>query len=191
VTTLDLPRAVAALTAEHPRLAVRLVEGGIADLTDQVAAARLDAAIIALPAEPPAGVQFSTLTRSRLHLHVPAHHKLATARAVSLRRLATLDFATLPPGTATRTALDRAFAALQAEPHIVFEAGDPTRVPAFTAAAGLPAVVPGMATAPGLTSLELTQPTIDSGIALATRTGGAEQPAVDAFVRHLVATAVH
>jgi hypothetical protein len=39
--------------------------------------------------------------------------------------------------------------------------------------------------------LELTQPTIDSGIALATRTGGAEQPAVDAFVRHLVATAVH
>lgn len=190
VTTLDLPGAVAALTAEHPRLTVRLTEGPIAELTRQVAGGALDAAIIALPANAPAGVQVKPLTRSRLHVHLPPNHKLATGRSLSLRRLAETDFATLPPGTATRTALDRAFARIGVEPRIVFEAGDPARVLAFTRAAGHPAVVPGVATEPGLTAVELTRPSIESGIALATRDSSAEHPAADAFSRLLTSTAV-
>ena len=189
VTTLDLPRALAALTAEHPKLAVRLTEGSIADLTRQVAAGTLDAAIVALPADPPTGVRFTTLTRSRLHVHLPLRHRFAGARALSLRRLAGLEFATLPPGTATRTALDQAFTSLHLEPRIVFEASDPARVLAFTQAAGHPAVLPGIATAPGLSTVQLTQPTIESGIALATRDSRAERPAVDAFARQLMTTA--
>ncbi|MFE6664651.1 LysR family transcriptional regulator [Streptomyces sp. NPDC057697] len=110
---IDLPAALARMHADHPRVRVRLSHrpGGSRDLADDLAAGRLDLALLSEPG--PAGhrLRLTPLLSVGMHLVVAPAHPLAGRGAAALAELAEDVFVDFPIGYGSRSIVDRAFTA--------------------------------------------------------------------------------
>jgi DNA-binding transcriptional LysR family regulator len=83
-----LPRALAAFSAGHPGVPVRLAEGATADLLRGVQEDRLQMALVHPVEAPPPGVTLTEVQRDRTVAALPRAHPLAGRRSLHLRDLA-------------------------------------------------------------------------------------------------------
>ena len=90
-------------------------------------AARVDVAVLALPGEPPPGVEATPLTEEPLRLAVPVDDELA-GTTVAIEDLRGRPFILAEPGTALRETVVAATQAAGFSPLPLFEVGDPATV---------------------------------------------------------------
>ncbi|WP_299056587.1 LysR family transcriptional regulator [uncultured Nocardioides sp.] len=123
---------LSSLRAEHPGVAVRVVEGDSGELTDAVRAGRLDLALVGWSGPDPEGVATTTFVEEGLAVVVPADHRLAGGRGrVGLRSLLGDPVLALSTGTGARAALDRASAAAGTRVELAVESGEPATLVAL------------------------------------------------------------
>jgi len=115
---VDVPRELARFRESHPGVRIRLGVAGSTALVGDVAAGRLDLAVVAVCAPPLAGVDLQLLATRPLVLLCPPEHPLATSSGVTLARLGQETFVGFQQDWAARALAARAFAA----------AGQPYRV---------------------------------------------------------------
>ncbi|MCK7626138.1 LysR family transcriptional regulator [Streptomyces sp. RS10V-4] len=186
---------VAALLADfhdaHPQVGIALTEDSSEHMLAALRSGELDVALLGTPdAEPPAGLAFQIVADEPLVAAVAPDSPLAAAAEGGRLPLAALrgrPLISLPRGTGTRAALERACAAAGFRPLIAFEAAAPQLL-ARLAARGLGvAVVPAGAAAEagGLRTLEFGGVRPRARIALAWRAEGPAGPAARALLARL------
>lgn len=116
---------LATFRAEHPAVAVSLVEGDSDDLVAQVAQARLDLALVGYAGAGPPDLAVRTVVQEELVVVVPAAHPLAGVRRPSLRRACEDPLLLLAPGTGGRAATDTALARLRPPATVAVESSEP------------------------------------------------------------------
>ncbi len=121
---VDLPAQLARFRAAHPGVEVRLRFAGSAQLVGQLAAGRLDVALVAAAGTPPPGVRLVPLAAEPLVVLCHPEHELAGVSAVSLADLAGLTFVGFQPDWGARVLADRAFAAAGLEHRVELEVND-------------------------------------------------------------------
>ena len=121
---VDLPAQLARFRAAHPGVEVRLRFAGSAQLIDQLAAGRLDVALVAAAGTPPPGVRLVPLAAEPLVVLCHPGHELAGVGAVSVAGLAGLTFVGFQPDWGARVLADRAFAAAGLEHRVELEVND-------------------------------------------------------------------
>src|SRR5215469_289395 len=122
---VDLPGLLAGFHADHPAVEITLTEGNSAQLIEDLRAGRLDAAIISVGDENPAGIDVEIVTDQPIVAAVRPDHELAVHKVISLDTLRGRDLISLPRGTGLRARLDEACATVGFTPRIAFEASDP------------------------------------------------------------------
>jgi DNA-binding transcriptional LysR family regulator len=114
------PWLIAAFRDNHPRIRVRLSVGNREELLERLAAHEVDLAVMS---HPPTQAAFSAESFAP-HPHVivaaPAH-PLARKRSVPLEAIAAEPLLTREPGSATRLAMEQAFAEAGVVPRIEME----------------------------------------------------------------------
>ncbi|MFF8831875.1 LysR family transcriptional regulator [Streptomyces sp. NPDC015131] len=126
VTTaaVDVPELLQRYRARHPDVRVLLRAGGSDELAAAVRSGDLDIAFLGLPDdERPSGVETVVLDHDHHVLVVPAAHRLAGARRVTLRDVAGETFVDFTRGTPGRAQSDKAFAAAGLVRDVAYEAG--------------------------------------------------------------------
>jgi DNA-binding transcriptional LysR family regulator len=122
---IDLPGVLAAFRTEHPGVVVEVRHsGGSAEMVREVGDGRLDLAFVALPGDPPPGVELIPLASEPIMLAVPAGHPLAGRPDIELPALGDETLVDLPAGWGIRMAVDRSFAAAGASRTITYEVND-------------------------------------------------------------------
>ena len=122
---IDLAGMLAAFRAEHPGVEVKLRHaGGSSEMATEVREGRLDLAFVALPSDPPPGVELIPLAREPIMLAVPAEHPLAKRTGIKLAALSEETLVDLPAGWGTRMAVDRSFTAAGVPRTITYEVND-------------------------------------------------------------------
>lgn len=112
-----LPRVVAAMVRELPRLAVSLRDGSGEDLVAALERGEIDVALCAWPAEGiPSGLAFEEILRSDLAVVARAAHPLARRRRVALEELLQQRWALADRPRAIGQVLRLAFAAAALPP---------------------------------------------------------------------------
>jgi len=114
------PWMLAAFRKHHPRIRVRLTVGNREDLLARLAEHEIDLAVMShAPTQP----IFSAEAFAR-HPHVivgPPSHPLAKRRGVTIEMIAREPLITREPGSATRLAMEQAFAEARVAPRIEME----------------------------------------------------------------------
>ncbi|MDT0182067.1 LysR family transcriptional regulator [Microbacterium sp. ARD31] len=129
-----VPRLVRRLREERPDIQIRLWQGARDACLAELASGRTDLAIVSGAAA--AGEASVHLYDEPLVAVVPAGHRLATARRVTLADVVAETHVTLKPGYGLRRTLEQLVAAEDAELRIAFE-GDDLRTLHGLVAAGL------------------------------------------------------
>jgi len=185
---VDLAGLLAAFHDRHPMVEIALSAGDTDELTAELLAGRLDAAIISVGAVPPAGVAAEVIVDQPIVAAVGRQHELAGRDAVALAELAGRPLISLPRGTGLRARLDEAAAAAGLRLHVSFEASAPEDV-ADLAAHGL-----GVAFLPlpfaefrsdRLAVLRIDPPQLRGRLVLGWLATGPSSPAGRALVSHL------
>ena len=131
------PWLVAAFRERHPRIRIRLSVGNRDDLLERLAAHALDLAVMS---HPPTERGFAAAAFAP-HPHVivaRADHPLARRRRIPLASIAEEPLLTREPGSATRIAMEQAFAEARVVPRIEMEiASNETIKQAVAAGLGL------------------------------------------------------
>jgi DNA-binding transcriptional LysR family regulator len=131
-----LPETLAAFHTEHPGIQVALRQGSAAEVTELVARGAVDVAVLALPGDPPAGVDAHPLAEEPLRVAVALDDPLSGAGPVALEALHGRPFILAEPGSALRATVLAATQAAGFSPLPLFEVGDPHAV-RFLVRAGL------------------------------------------------------
>lgn len=185
--SLDLPALLAEFHKEHPAVEITLAEENTDRLFQDLRDGVLDAAVVALTAVPPPGVDLHVVVDESLVVAVSPSQPLAEHAAVSVDALRDRPLISLPRGTGMRACLDRACADAGFEPRVAFEASDPN-VLAQLAIRGLgTAIVPeslAAVHAGELHAVTVTSPWFRGRMALAWRSEGPVSPAARAFIEH-------
>jgi DNA-binding transcriptional LysR family regulator len=124
VAGVDLPATLGRFRERHPDVDIRLRQAGATVLADDVRAARLDFAFVAVPAAQLRGVAHTPLVADPMLLACAPGHPFADRRSVRLAALGDEDFVEFQLGWGVRIVLDQAFAALGIERRIVCEVND-------------------------------------------------------------------
>lgn len=127
VTAHDFDTAglLAQFHAAHPLVDITLTTDGSDALLESVDSGRLDAAIVAVGAELPAGLAGEVVTDQRIVAAVAADHPWRRRRTVGLRDLADHPVIALPRGAGIRHQFDRACRAAGVTARVAFEASTP------------------------------------------------------------------
>jgi DNA-binding transcriptional LysR family regulator len=142
VAGVDLPATLGRFRERHPDVEIRLRQAGASVLVEDVRAARLDFAFVAVPAAQLRGVTHTPVVADPMVLACAPAHRLAERRAVRLSALAEEEFVEFQTGWGVRIALDQAFAALGVQRRIACEVNDtPTLLDLVAHGLGI-AVVP-------------------------------------------------
>lgn len=117
-----LPQHLTRFSRKFPQVRLTVVEEITPVLLDQVRASKVDLAILALPIR---GHEFETfpLLTERLFAALPASHKLAKRRSLSLKDLRTQPFLLLRDGHCFRDTAVAACDRARLDPQIIFESG--------------------------------------------------------------------
>jgi len=181
---VDLPGLLSGFHADHPDVEITLTESDTARLVESLRDGRLDAAIVALSAAPPADLRLHVVIEERIAAAVSPADELAKRATVPLPALRDRALISLPRGTGIRSHLDEACATAGFAPRIAFEASDPMML-AQLAARGLGvAILPDSVarSRADLHPLEITRPALRGGLAFAWRAEGPVSPAARALI---------
>lgn len=187
ISAIDLPALLARFARQHPGVEIALTEAASLDLLDALIARRLDAAVVGLPGQAPAGIAADVVAEVPLVAVVGPADPLASKRSVTLDALARRPVITLPHGTGLRSVIDRACSQAGVQLRVAFEASDP-QVLAQLAAHGLGvAIVTEPAAAAHhdqLHVLAVIRPQMTGRLALVWRAQGPTSAATRAFIDH-------
>jgi len=193
IAALRLPTVLARFRHDHPGIELVLREDHSAALVTQLSSGAIDLAFIHAgslqrrrrprPAPTPPDVASATLETEDLVLALPRRHPLAAARQVGFAALAAEPFVLYDPGSTVREIVMAAAAQNGFTPRVALEATGNDTVRAFVSAGFGVTVLPrGLAAAPGppIVTVELTAPRVARTVSIAWRRHGAMQPAVRA-----------
>jgi DNA-binding transcriptional LysR family regulator len=183
-TITELFDALASFRRAHPQVELSLQEDNSDRLIEGVRTGALDLALVGAAHEPPTGLESLITISEPLMAAVPPAHPLAARAAVTLRDLADYGILCMPPGTGTRTVLDRACAAAAVQPRIALQASAADAI-ADLAARGLGVAVLSRSMAPrypGLIPLPIADAVSPALLALVWRP--AHSPALREMLTH-------
>lgn len=121
VTAVDVPAVFADFRAAHPHVKVRLRTGSSDVFMADLAAGRLDVALLGLSDAVPPPAASRELRRARLIALVPSSHELASRDRVRLDDLADEVFVDFPEGSSGRLQSDVAFASAGVRRDVAYE----------------------------------------------------------------------
>ena len=187
VSTVLLPRVLAAFHAEHPGITLSVVEAGSRDLVERLAAGDLDLALVILPV--PREELFDTLPllREELVLAVAKRHPLARRASVRVSDLRGVPLVMFRDGYDLRSATITACEQAGFHPTFAIEGAEMDGVLRMAAAGVGVAVVPRMVVERGgpLVAVRISQPTLSRSVGVAFRRDRHHSRAADAFVTRL------
>lgn len=122
IATSIVPRALAALHRDAPRIRVVLRQEPAHAIVDDLASGAVDMGITS--PRPPGHVGWHPLQRERLVLVVPPGHRLRNRRRVRLTELAGEDLVTAPASFGYRALVDGLFRESGVAPVVAFESQD-------------------------------------------------------------------
>jgi len=122
---IRLPELLARFRADHPRVDIRLLHGPTStEKVRQVRDGQLDLALVGLAPPAPAGVTFVPLKSEPMQVACHRDNPLAGLAGIELGALADEAFVDGPPGSASRTTTDAAFAAAGLSRAVAYEIND-------------------------------------------------------------------
>ncbi|MGV0814804.1 LysR substrate-binding domain-containing protein [Mycolicibacterium boenickei] len=121
----DMPGLLAQFHVAHPLVDITLTTDESDALVDGLHSGRLDAAIVSVGAELPAGLDAAVVTDQRVVAAVSGDHPWRRRRAVALRDLVDQPVIALPAGAGIRRQFDRACRAAGLAVRVAFEASTP------------------------------------------------------------------
>ena len=131
---IDVPRILAAFNRRHGGVELVLREGLSVELASQLREDRLDLALIsAISARERRQLVFERSRIERLVVLLPAEHRLATRRHLSIADLRDERFVSFSPGATIRTAVERAATRAGFIPRASLETNDVDRTGALVA----------------------------------------------------------
>lgn len=182
---VDLPGMLAEFNRSHPLVEITLAEGASEQLLEEVRTGQLDAVIVSVGLDDPAGVDLQVIVDQPIVAAVSHSHELATREVIALAELRGRPLISLPRGAGLRARLDEACAAAGFTPRIAFEASAPEML-ADLAAHGLgAAILPGPFAeyrADRLRPITISPPELRGRLVFAWRAGGPSSPAGRALV---------
>jgi len=191
-----VPELIAAFRRDHPGVDFRLEQSDDALGSSLVAGGRIDLELTARRPRNPA-VRWERLLSQPLGLAVPADHRLAGHRSVSLEEAAEDEFVVLRPSWELRGQSDELCAAAGFSPRVAFEADDLDVVRGFVAAGLGVAIVPtapasgDVADAPDVQVPLLTDPGAHRDVGLAWSRSRRLLPSAELFRRAVLVSAGH
>ncbi|MFH9351582.1 LysR family transcriptional regulator [Kitasatospora sp. NPDC017646] len=176
-----VPALLRGFRAAHPQVRFQLVQDYGMAMLERLRAGELDLCLVAPLPEDPAFTA-RPLDEQRLHLVVPADHRLAGRRRIRLAEVAEEPFVGLEQGYGLRMITDGFCARAGFVPRLAFE-GEETETLRGLVAAGLGVALlpPALVPRPGVVELEVTAPRTRRAIGLAWATGRPLTPPVAAF----------
>lgn len=187
LSTVLLPRVLAAFHAEHPGITLTVLEAGSGDLVDRLALGGLDLALVILPVPREELFETTPLLREELVLAVGRKHPLAARKSVRVSELRGVPLVMFREGYDLRTATIAACEQAGFHPTFAIEGAEMDGVLRMAAAGLGVAVVPRMVVekAGPLVAVRLTQPTLVRSVGVAFRRDRQRSRAADAFVARL------
>jgi DNA-binding transcriptional LysR family regulator len=187
LSTVLLPRVLAAFHAEHPGITLSVVEAGSRDLVDRLAAGDLDLALVILPVPREELFETAPLIREELVLAVAKDHPLAGRKTVKVADLRGVPLVMFREGYDLRSATITACEQAGFHPTFAVEGAEMDGVLRMAAAGVGVAVVPRMVVERGgpLVPVRLAQPTLSRSVGVAFRRDRHHSRAADAFVTRL------
>jgi len=187
LSTVLLPRVLAAFHAEHPGITLSVVEAGSRDLVDRLAAGDLDLALVILPVPHEELFETTPLIREELVLAVAKKHPLARRKTVRVSDLRGVPLVMFRDGYDLRSATITACEQAGFHPTFAIEGAEMDGVLRMAAAGVGVAVVPSMVVEKGgpLVAVRIVQPTLTRSVGVAFRKDRHRPRAADAFVARL------
>jgi len=184
LSTVLLPRVLAAFHAEHPGITLSVVEAGSRDLVERLAAGELDLALVILPVPREELFETTPLIREELVLAVAKTHPLARRKTVRVGDLRGVPLVMFRDGYDLRSATITACEQAGFHPTFAVEGAEMDGVLRMAAAGVGVAVVPRMVVERGgpLVAVRLSQPTLSRSVGVAFRRDRHHSRAADAFV---------
>lgn len=125
VTAVDVPELLGTFHRSYPQVGIALEVAASNVLQDRLGTAELDAAFLGLPGSATPRFAHRELDRHALTLVVPARHRLAGRRRLTLADLVDEPFADFPAGTPGRAQSDEAFRQAGLTRGVAFESTQP------------------------------------------------------------------
>jgi DNA-binding transcriptional LysR family regulator len=182
------PAALVALATRHPRLQVSLAEQELDESVQSLQKGDLDVVIAQdwfnAPMAVPAGLSKAPVTDDVADVALPANHRLARRRSVSLRELAGDAWVTWVPGESCRDWLLHTLRVHGAEPQIVHTAGEHATQLALVAAGLCASVIPRLGRDPVPAGVRIVQvkPALTRHVYALWRTNASKRPGIRATV---------
>jgi LysR family transcriptional regulator, hydrogen peroxide-inducible genes activator len=182
-----LPAVLAAFRAEHPAVAVRMVEHDVSrDFEQLVQSGELDMAVTRMPVTL-TGLGCRTLVREPIVALLPPGHPLRGSAEVALRELADEDFVCMHSGYGLRTLTDQLCDGAGFTPRVVIETGQLSIVHGMVRGGVGVALLPRLAA----TGAEHVVPVADREarreLGVVWRRSALDSPPVAAFLERLLA----
>ncbi|MCP2309939.1 MULTISPECIES: LysR family transcriptional regulator [Kitasatospora] len=176
-----VPALLRGFRAGHPRVRFQLVQDYVAAMLERLRAGELDLCLVSpLPDAP--DLTARALDEQRLHLVVPADHRLAGRRRIRLAEVADEPWVAVEEGYGLRVITDGFCAEAGFVPRIAFEGEEAETLRGLVAAGlGVALLPPALVPRPGVVELEVTAPRTRRAIGLAWVAGRPLTPPVEAF----------
>jgi DNA-binding transcriptional LysR family regulator len=180
---VDMPSLLARFHEAHPHVDITLGTANSDALIDGIRTGQLDAAIVSVGTELPAGLAAVVVTDQPIVAAVALDDRWCTRRSLRLAELAGRAVIALPVGTGIRHQFDSACADVAVDVHVAFEASTPQAL-ADLAARGLGVAVLPQAMVRSRTDLHLIKltPALRGRLVFAWRAGGPMSPAARELV---------
>ncbi|HLZ48031.1 MAG TPA: LysR family transcriptional regulator [Candidatus Limnocylindria bacterium] len=187
LSTVLLPRVLAAFHSEHPGITLNVLEAGSGDLVERLAMGGLDLALVILPVPREELFDTTPLLREELVLAVAKRHPLAKRKSVRVSELRGVPLVMFREGYDLRSATIAACEQAGFHPTFAIEGAEMDGVLRMAAAGVGVAVVPRMVVERGgpLVAVRLAQPTLIRSVGVAFRRDRQHSRAADALVARL------
>lgn len=187
LSTVVLPRALAAFHRAHPGVALSVLEAGSRDLVGRLEAGELDVALVILPVPREELFVTSPLLREDLVLAVAASHPLAKRKVVRVADLRGVPLVMFREGYDLRSSTITACEQAGFHPTFAIEGAEMDGVLRMTQEGIGVAVVPSIVIERGgpLVAVRLAQPTLSRAVGVAFRRDRHRSRAADAFAASL------